>query len=72
VLVRDVLDADITSPADRATLEQLGEILRSARRSRRVQLSQRSIIVLETTAGTPTAGQRDGHRQQQGRGRHVK
>ncbi len=51
VLVRDALEAGMTSPADRATLQQLGDILRSARRSRRVRLSQRSIIVLETGTG---------------------
>jgi hypothetical protein len=56
VLVRDALDADVTSPADRATLQQLGDILRSARRSRRVKLSQRSIIVLETNTGRPNVG----------------
>ena len=56
VLVRDALDGDMASPADRATLQQLGDILRSARRSRRVRLSQRSIIVLESGNGGPTAG----------------
>ena len=56
VLVRDALDGDRTSPADRATLQQLGDILRSARRSRRVALRQRSIIVLESGNGRPTAG----------------
>jgi hypothetical protein len=53
ILVRDALDARETSPADRATLQQLGDILRSARRSRRVRLSQRNIIVLETSTGQP-------------------
>jgi hypothetical protein len=56
VLVRDALDGDVASPADRATLQQLGDILRSARRSRRVKLSQRSIIVLETSNGRPAGG----------------
>jgi hypothetical protein len=55
VLVRDALDADITPPGDRATLQQLGDILRSARRSRRVHVRRRSIIVLEAGTGEPAA-----------------
>jgi hypothetical protein len=53
VLVRDALDSDSTSPSDRSSLQLLGDILRSARRSRKVQLSQRNIIVLEETDAAP-------------------
>ncbi len=55
VRVRDALDGAPASHADRATLQQLGDILRTARHSRRVKLSQRNIIVLETTARRPAA-----------------
>jgi hypothetical protein len=48
VLVRDALDGDGHSSDERASLQLLGDLLRSARRSRDVQLSQRSIIVFET------------------------
>ncbi len=48
VLVRDALDADGVPPSDRAVLEALGDILRAARRSRTVDLRERSIIVLES------------------------
>lgn len=48
VMVGDGLDADGVSPPERAVLESLHGILREARRSRRVKLRQRSIIVLES------------------------
>jgi len=50
VLVRDALDGDSVTPDERASLQLLGDLLRSARRSRNVRLSERSIIVFETTA----------------------
>ena len=50
VLVRDALDSDANTPAERASLQLLGDLLRSGRRSRNVRLSERSIIVFETTA----------------------
>jgi hypothetical protein len=48
VLVRDAMDSVATSAPDRHSLQLIGDILRSARRSRNVQLSERNIIVLET------------------------
>jgi hypothetical protein len=51
VLVRDALDSDTNNAEERASLQLLGDLLRSARRSRNVRLSERSIIVFETTAG---------------------
>jgi len=48
VMVGDALDADGVSPRERAVLESLRDILREARRSRRVRLRERSIIVLES------------------------
>jgi len=48
VLVRDALDGDGNSPDERASLQLLGDLLRSARRSRNVRLSERSIIVFDT------------------------
>jgi hypothetical protein len=50
VLVRDALDSDANTADERASLQLLGDLLRSARRSRNVRLSERSIIVFETTA----------------------
>ena len=50
VLVRDALESDANSPEERASLQLLGDLLRSARRSRNVRLSERSNIVYETTA----------------------
>ena len=47
VVLRDALERAAISPADRAVLEGLGDILRSARQSRGVALRQRNIIVLE-------------------------
>jgi hypothetical protein len=61
VLVRDALDSDATPPADRAMLQQLGDILRSARGSRQVRLRQRNIIVLETTTRRTAAASRAAH-----------
>jgi hypothetical protein len=60
VLVRDALDSGATTPAERVVLEALGDILRTARRSRQVSLQQRSIIVLESrkAAHTPTTRRR--------------
>jgi hypothetical protein len=46
VRVRDALDAGSASASERIVLEALGEILRTARRSRKVNLQQRGIIVL--------------------------
>jgi hypothetical protein len=51
VLVRDAMDSVATSHQDRHSLQLIGDILRSARRSRNVQLSERNIIVLETANG---------------------
>lgn len=48
VMVGDALDADGIAPPERAVLESLRDILREARRSRRVRLRERSIIVLES------------------------
>ena len=48
VMVGDAMDADGVSPPERAVLESLLDILREARRSRRVRLHERSIIVLES------------------------
>jgi len=48
VLVRDALDSESATPDERTSLQLLGDLLRSARRSRDVRLSQRSIIVFET------------------------
>jgi hypothetical protein len=48
VLVRDALDSESTTQDERTSLQLLGDLLRSARRSRNVRLSQRSIIVFET------------------------
>jgi hypothetical protein len=48
VMVRDALDAGGLPPSDRAVLEGLGDILRTARRSRTVSLRERNIIVLES------------------------
>ena len=48
VMVRDALDADDMTAPDRAVLESLRDILREARRSRRIKLRERSIIVLES------------------------
>jgi len=50
VLVRDALDGDGNTPDERTSLQLLGDLLRSARQSRDVRLSQRSIIVFETAA----------------------
>ena len=47
-MVGDALEADDDSPPERAVLESLRDILREARRSRRVRLRERSIIVLES------------------------
>ena len=48
VMVRDALDTDGMALSERAVLEALGDILREARRSRKVKLRERSIIVLES------------------------
>jgi hypothetical protein len=48
VLVRDALDMGGVPASERVVLEALGDILRAARRSRKVSLHQRSIIVLES------------------------
>ena len=48
VMVRDALDTDGVPAPERAVLEALGDILRAARRSRKVSLRERSIIVLES------------------------
>jgi hypothetical protein len=48
VMVGDALDGDGVVPSERAVLESLRDILREARRSRRVRLRERSIIVLES------------------------
>jgi hypothetical protein len=53
VLVRDALDGDGNTPDERASLQLLGDLLRSARRSRTVRLSARSIIVFESAARPP-------------------
>lgn len=50
VLVRDALDSDGHTADERLSLQLVGDLLRSARRSRDVQLSERSIIVFESTA----------------------
>jgi hypothetical protein len=48
VMVRDALDTDGVPPPERAVLEALADILRTARRSRTLGLRERSIIVLES------------------------
>ena len=48
VMVRDALDGDGNTPDERTSLQLLGDLLRSARRSRNVRLSERSIIVFDT------------------------
>lgn len=58
VLVRDALDTSSTPASERASLQVLADILRSARRSRSVSLSRRNIIVLEHHARNPRAGRR--------------
>ena len=47
VMVRDALDSDGVTPRERVVLEALGDILREARRSGKVRLCERSIIVFE-------------------------
>lgn len=66
VLVRDALDSDGHSSEERVSLQLLGDLLRSARRSRDVQLSQRSIIVFETTARPGATHQKSVRRKTQG------
>jgi hypothetical protein len=56
VMVRDALDTDGLPPLDRAVLKGLGDILRAARRSRTLELRERSIIVLES--GSPRVARR--------------
>jgi hypothetical protein len=56
VMVRDALDADDVTAPDRAVLESLRDILREARRSRRIKLRERSIIVLESRSPGPSKG----------------
>jgi hypothetical protein len=48
VMVRDAIDAGAAPEADMAVLWAVGEILRTARRSRAIRLRERNIIVLET------------------------
>jgi hypothetical protein len=55
VSVRDALAAGVTTPAERAALETLGQILRDARLSHRVTIRQRNIIVLESRNGRQIA-----------------
>jgi hypothetical protein len=47
VLVRDAVEANSRTPAERSMLDALGQILRAARQSRNIALCERSIIVLE-------------------------
>jgi hypothetical protein len=54
VMVGDALDADGVAPSERAVLEHLRDILRDARRSRRVTLRERNIIVLESRPPSAT------------------
>jgi hypothetical protein len=65
VLVRDALDGDGNTPDERTSLQLLGDLLRSARLSRDVRLSQRSIIVFETAA-QPSARQKSVRRKAKG------
>jgi hypothetical protein len=46
--LRDAIDRDDVSPAERHTLEAIADILQRSRRSRDVTLEQRTIIVLES------------------------
>ena len=46
--VRDAIDASGVDNGERQTLEAIADILRQTRRSRRVTLKERSIIVLES------------------------
>jgi hypothetical protein len=54
LMIEDALDDPALPDADRETFSALGDILRTARRSGRVGLVQKSVIVLETgrTAAT--------------------
>jgi hypothetical protein len=54
VRVRDALDSGATPEPDRTSLQLLGDLLRSARRSRNIRLSERSIIVFETADNGPS------------------
>jgi hypothetical protein len=56
VMVGDALDADGVPPPERAVLESLRDILREARRSRRIRLRERSIIVLESRSPGTSKG----------------
>ncbi|MCX6551811.1 MAG: hypothetical protein NTY02_12570, partial [Acidobacteria bacterium] len=47
IVIRDAMDAPGRTPTERAMLELLGSMLRTARQARGVTLSQRNIIVLE-------------------------
>ncbi len=48
VMVRDPQDLSVNSETDRAVLDALRDILRTARRSSHTSLRQRSIFVLES------------------------
>jgi hypothetical protein len=56
--IADALDDADMPAADRQVYEHLGRILRDARRSDRVTLAQRHIIVLESARGARTNGKR--------------
>ena len=53
--IRDAIEHDAVSGRDKATLEAVAEILSRARRSRRIVLEERSIIVLDATRARRTA-----------------
>lgn len=54
--LRDALERDDVSASERQTLQSIADILRQTRRSRRVVLEERTIIVLETKRQRRHAG----------------
>ena len=60
--LRDTIDRADTPVAERDTLTALAEILRDSRRSRRVTLEERTIIVLESKRTRRKVSQRSPER----------